>query len=362
MNDKEYKLWLCTIEKIGNVKISKLLEHFNTPQNVFEADINQLTEVDGIGEKYAKIIEESKETFDYKRVIKELKNNNMNYVTLFDKEYPKKLENVEDKPAILYYIGELPKAEKSISIVGARYCSDYGIECAKYFARELSSLGIDIISGMARGIDGWAHQGALEGAKKTYAILGCGANICYPKEHIRLYESIVKNGGIISEYPPNTRALSQYFPMRNRIISGLADGVLVIEAKKKSGSLITADFAMNGGKDVFVVPGRIYDSLSMGCNELIKQGAMPVTNVGDILDRFGMDGEKIEEKLLKSKIILERKEKMVYAIVCLEPTHLTSIMDNTDLSQSETVESLRSLMRKGLIRETGSNYYVRTNL
>ena len=188
--------------------------------------------------------------------------------------YPKRLENIPDPPGELYVIGRLPEEERpAVAIVGARECSEYG----RFVARELGGLlgrhGISVISGMARGIDGISQAAALDGGGSSYGILGCGVDVCYPKENKALYERLKTCGGILSEYAPGTRALAWNFPPRNRIVSGLADVVVVIEARVKSGTLITVDMALEQGKEVYVVPGRVTDRLSDGCNRLLKQGA-----------------------------------------------------------------------------------------
>lgn len=203
-----------------------------------------------------------------------------------DKNYPLKLKNIIYPPKKLYYIGNINLLNnKSIAIIGSRNCSEYGKNVAKNFAEKLSNEGITIISGLAKGIDTFAHIGTLKNKVNTIAVLGSGLDEIYPKENIELFKNISKGGGlIISEYPLGTKPLKQNFPARNRIISGISDGVLVVEAKLKSGTKITVDFALDQGKDVFVIPGSIYSENSEGTNELIKQGAIPVTDYKEILE------------------------------------------------------------------------------
>ena len=189
--------------------------------------------------------------------------------------YPEKLKVLESPPAGLYVLGKLPDPDrKTAAIVGARSCSVYGRRQARFFARALSARGIQIVSGLASGIDRAAHEGALEGGTQTFAVLGCGADVCYPRENFGIYRQIAQGGGgILSEFEPGSRPLGWHFPRRNRIISGLADLVLVVEARARSGALITADCALEQGKTVYAVPGRLEDPLSEGCNRLIFQGA-----------------------------------------------------------------------------------------
>lgn len=191
-----------------------------------------------------------------------------------DTDYPEKLAQIPDAPGALYYVGRLPAADKkTIAVIGARNCTEYGKAMAKEFAGALAQAGIQVISGMARGIDGIAQQAAIRAGGYSLAVFGCGVDICYPAENRPLYEELIASGGVCSEYPPGIEPRSVLFPPRNRIISGLCDGVLVIEAKERSGTLITVDMALEQGREVYAVPGRITDPLSRGCNELIRQGA-----------------------------------------------------------------------------------------
>lgn len=207
-------------------------------------------------------------------------------VNLNSKFYPEKLRNISCPPKELFCLGNMDLLNcKSIAVIGSRVYSSYGERAAKEFAFDLAKEDICIVSGMARGIDSFAHEAALDANGKTIAILGSGLDVIYPRENKQLYESIIRNKGlIISEYPLGTKPCKQNFPARNRIISGLSDGVLVIEARKNSGTNITVDFALEQGKDVFVIPGNIYSKTSDGTNFLIKEGAIPVTDYKDILN------------------------------------------------------------------------------
>lgn len=211
------------------------------------------------------------------------------YYTRMDPQYPQRMREMENMPGGIYTLGRLPdEKKKSAAIVGARLCTGYGYEQAYRFAYELARAGVEIISGMAQGIDSCAHEGALDAGGSTIAVLGCGVDICYPASSRRTYERLQKNGGILSEYPCGVPPLAFRFPERNRIISALADVVLVVEAKKRSGSLITADLALDQGKSVMAVPGRITDRLSEGCNWLISQGAGIARAPSDVLAELGL--------------------------------------------------------------------------
>ena len=277
-----------------------------------------------------------------------------------DVEYPDKLRNFKDRPKRLYVKGKLPDPNrKSVAIIGARMCSYYGRTQAYEFAKEFASCGVQVISGLARGIDGWAHKGAIDGGGETFAVLGCGVDICYPSQNINLYREIQKKGGIISEYEEGEKPLGWHFPLRNRIISGLADIVLVIEAKKKSGSLITVEYALEQGKSVYALPGRVGEALSEGCNNLIFQGAQIAKNVEIILEELEILDKMTKEKNKKTEIRLARKEEMVYSCVDLKPKHLDEIIKLTDLELLEVQEILVKLELMELVTEPIKNYYAR---
>ena len=218
---------------------------------------------------------------------------NIHWTHLNKKDYPYRLKNIGDPPLMLFYKGKLPEEERpSVAIVGARECSPYGEKTARMFARELSSSGVQIISGMARGIDGISQRGSISAGGNTFGVLGCGVDVIYPEDNKDLFMDILKDGGIISEFNPGTEPLKQYFPSRNRIISGLSDIVLVVEARKRSGTYITVTQALDQGREVFAVPGRITDALSDGCNNLIAAGAEIAVGSKVIIDDLKNKGFK----------------------------------------------------------------------
>ena len=359
MTDKEYWFWLSNIPEIGLKKMDAILNRFLTPKEVFHKDINYYGNIKELSDADKARIQTSK---DEKRIVEnyaKLKMKDIYFLTKGDKEYPKKLLNIYQPPCTLYVKGKLPDENKTtIAIVGARNCSDYGREVASYFARELSKYGIQIISGLAKGIDGYAHSGALEIGGSTFGILGCGVDICYPKENFKLYMETQRNGGIISEYGMGFSPRAYNFPMRNRIISGLSDGILVIEAKEKSGSLITVDMGLDQGKNIYAIPGRITDLLGTGCNNLIKIGAKIVTEPSDILEDFNLNCEISEKELKKNDKLLETKEKIVYACVSFFPKHMNAIAGETNIGIVELAEILFQLEMKNYIKQTRNNYYV----
>ena len=320
---------------------------------------------------------ESKNIDNIKQKLAFMESKGYKFVLRYEQNYPKRLKDIYDPPHILYYRGRLPDNDRpSIAIIGARECTQYGIYNAMRFASELANNGFQIISGLARGIDEAAHKGVISVEDgTTFAILGCGVDICSPKENINTFMETIANGGVLSEYPIGASPIAGNFPRRNRIISGLCDGILVVEARKKSGSLITVDMALEQGKDVYAIPGMITSNLSEGCNNIIKLGAKLVTDISDILEdyrdylyRRNLDKntkanyEKCMSNLVKKKVFLERREKIVYASLRLESKHIDEIVCETGLSIGEVIKILFDLEEKKLVIQTKNNYYTRLNL
>lgn len=295
----------------------------------------------------------------YLREYENLFRQDIKMITYFDEDYPKKLKNIYDPPIVLYGKGKLPDNDKrTVSIIGARACSDYGREAAMFFARELCRNGIQIVSGMAEGIDSAASEGALRGGGESYAILGCGVNICYPRESYSLYERMSRGmGGVWSEYTPGLPALGFHFVQRNRIISGLSDAILVMEAREKSGTGITVEYALEQGKEVFALPGRIDNPLGRGCNTLLKQGASVLTSPDDILDFFGNSG--LKRPLMKQKELsaLAFSEEIVYSCLDFNLKHAEEISAVSGYGIGETIAILTRLELKGYVVSPQRAYY-----
>ncbi|MDF2590140.1 MAG: hypothetical protein K0S41_3981 [Anaerocolumna sp.] len=355
---KEYWYWLCNIEKIGLKKIGAILDFFISPEAAFHEKLSLLDQIPILTESDKYTIGKSKDMKRIQENYAKLLSKGIYFVTIEDDNYPSKLKNIYNPPFALYYKGELPKESvPTIAIIGARNCSVYGREMAEYFAKELARAGIQIVSGLARGIDGFAHTGALEVGGYTCGVLGCGADICYPKENFSLYLKMQENGCILSEYNVGTPPKAYNFPMRNRIISGISDGIFIIEAKEKSGSLITVDMGLDQGKNIYSLPGRVNDLLSLGCNNLIKLGAKLVTEPKDILEDFNLNYENNANEVKKIDKLLETKEKIVYANLSLLPKHMNEIAGETKLSIIELTEILLNLELKNYIKQTRKNYY-----
>lgn len=288
-----------------------------------------------------------------------VKNSKINIYSIDNENYPEKLRLIKNPPQKLYVLGKLPDSnKKTVAIVGARSCSDYGMTMAKIISKTLSQNDIQVISGLALGIDTSAHLGALEAETPTFAVLGCGVNICYPSFNYNIYQKIIEtNGGIISELEENKEPLPFNFPLRNRIISGLSDIVIIVEASKKSGALITADYAIEQGKDVFCVPGRLGDKLSQGTNKYIKEGAYIITEINDILDRLGVIKDKKLPKDTFDENKLDYFEKIVFNSLSYEAKHIDEIINDTKLPFEKLTNVLMSLQLIGLCQSSSVNYY-----
>lgn len=310
------------IEIINSLDIEKAMyKRFAGEVNEFPND-NDLKKISMVMQKIRKeerTLREKAEDFYIDLIKKEV-----HWTHLLSKDYPKRLKNIPDPPLMLFYRGKLPEEDvPSVAIIGARECSAYGEKVASVFAKELSIEGIQIISGMARGIDGISQRNSIDAGGSTFGILACGVDVVYPKENEDIYKAILKDGGLISEFEPGTMPVRTYFPSRNRIISGLSDIVLVVEARKKSGTYITVTQALEQGREVFAVPGRITDALSDGCNSLLASGAGIALNSNVLLEEL-----KNKHFVLKSNSSSEMIEDNPYKADSLEERILNLLFDD----------------------------------
>lgn len=360
LTQKELEYWMSTIPKIGTVKIGKLLSFFGSEREVFQSRKAVIEASGCITQSEAEVLVRSRDCECIKREYERMQQKNIRLISIHENEYPEKLRVIAKAPYSMFLRGKLPEENRvSVAIVGARNCTSYGKELAQWFGRELSNAGIQVISGMAYGIDGFAHWGALRGKTPTYAILGSGIDVCYPRENYELYMHLQQKGGILSEYAPGVKGKGFQFPMRNRIISGLSDAVLVIEARKKSGSLITADLALEQGKDVLAVPGRVCDPLSEGCLNLLKQGAEPVTCPEDIIGNFHLREMAERHRIERQPVMLDTPEKRIYAALSLEPKHIDQILRETNMVMAQVISILVQMELDGYVRQPVKNYYIR---
>ncbi|MBC7342545.1 MAG: DNA-protecting protein DprA [Clostridia bacterium] len=287
-------------------------------------------------------------------------------ITLYDHDYPEPLRQVYNPPAVLYVKGNLPPSGYlGIAIVGTRRATSYGKKATELITRELAKHDIWIISGLARGIDGQAHRTCVENQGHTIAVLGCGLDIVYPPEHARLAQEIIERGALVSEHPLGVAPEAKHFPARNRIISGLARGVLVAEAPKRSGALITAEFALEQGRDVFAVPGPITSITCEGNNNLLKEGAKAVTQAGDILEEYGLkvEAQIAIDDLLKAEPAysgqLSARESEILSLISYDPVHIDEIVEQLRLPVAKIQATLTLLEMKGIIQQLPGKYFVR---
>ncbi len=365
--------WLRLIltPEIGSRRGKSLLERFKTPRAILEASLNEIAEVENIGREIAKKIVEGRKKIDLERHIKLIERNNVTLIPLDNETYPASLKFIFDPPLVLFVKGEiLPQDYFSIAIVGTRLASFYGRTMAEKLSRELTEKGFTIVSGGARGIDTFSHQAALTAKGRTLAVLGCGLDIAYPSENKKLFEEIAEKGAVLSEFPLSTRPDKQNFPMRNRIISGLSLGVVVIEAPQKSGALITVTHAAEQGREVFSVPGHAGSFVSKGTNQLLRDGAKLVENADDIIEEL--------EPLLKSKIKelkanpsepeehisikpqLSEEEAQVYNSLSSGLLNLDELTRKTNLDITSISDILLRLQMKKLIKQLPGKQFVRS--
>ena len=277
-----------------------------------------------------------------------------------EEDYPERLAGLAVPPPVLFVKGRLPDAaEPAAAIVGARACSSYGRNAAEYLGRELGGRGVGIVSGMAFGIDAAAAEGALKAGGKSYAVLGCGVDVCYPKENWHLYEQLCSRGAVLSEFSPGSDALGFHFLQRNRLIAALADVLIVVEAREKSGTASTVDYALELGRDVFAVPGRITEELGRGCNRLIRDGAMILTEPDDVLDHLGIREQPVETKRRRRLPALSGDEERLFSLIGSEPMHMDEICLKSGLSVREASALLCMLEVKNAVRQQDHSYYER---
>ena len=367
-SDKAYMHWLYQAVGMGNRGLLRKLTSDCTPAEIYETAKKRCL-AKKLSSKYqakAAQIEAFTDSYDVTAEYEKMIERGISFVTVGEEGYPKKLANIPDPPWAIYYVGKLPSdKEKSIAVIGARNCSEYGKAMARQFGETLAGGGIQLISGMARGIDGIGQQAALEAGGYSLAVLGCGVDICYPPENRQLYERLIAEGGICSEYPPGIEPRPVLFPPRNRIISGFCDGVLVIEAKERSGTLITVDMALEQGRDVYALPGRITDPLSSGCNRLIRQGAELVISPQEMLHELKPDcppgpmGEQPRIPIPAS--VGERLVRLLdYEPVSMEMLQHKYVQTyNSSITVPEFCLEMLKLCADGLAGQIGGNYYVR---
>lgn len=394
MEDKFYWLALSLVQGVGAILFKRLVTAFGSPRSVFEASPEALQQVEGVGAKTAYHIKAFFKTDILRKQLQLLEKHQVQIVTLADSGYPELLRTIFDPPPVLYIKGTLSERDRlAVAVVGSRKSSSYGRLTAEKICLDLVSRGVTVVSGLARGIDSFAHRGALKGRGRTIAVLGNGVDYVYPRENRKLYEEIVEKGAVISEFPLGTPPDRKNFPVRNRIISGLSLGVVVVEASDRSGALITADLALEQGREVLAIPGNISSYTSRGTHRLIKQGAKLVETVEDILEELSLSRMEVgiqmqqlpsnssrpvsipspERKgmaptstlpLFKGETPppledLTEDEKSVYAILGSEPLHADEIVHCLQRPTGFVLGILMMLEIKNKIKQLSGKRFIR---
>lgn len=367
-----------------------LLQHFGTPENIYFAAAEDLLQVEGISAGEARCLQ-NKDLSEADRILGQCKEKNIRLLTVQDASYPARLKNIYDPPCLLYIRGEMPEIDDgvSVAVVGTRDCTPYGERAAEKIAFGLAEGGVTVVSGLAKGIDAAAMRGALRAGGHPVAVLGGGVDVVYPRENRFLYEDVATRGALISEYPPGTEPKAEHFPIRNRIIAGLSLATLVVEAPRKSGALITAHEALEQGRDVFAVPGAIDAPCSVGCNELIREGASLVSSAQDILREYAaayplaisLQGSTKEEKIIGTAEEERRPQSATAALPTLtlskndfsddqilvlktlreeESLQVDDIVDLTELTVRRVLSALTWLSVEGYTAEEAGKRFRRT--
>ena len=357
MND--YDIWFSLAKLSPKIKL-KLINDFHDTEKIWYYGVHS-KKTEYFRKALIDVLTNAWNENDIANVKTSLEINEIKSISFTEDEYPKKLKNYDDAPFILFYKGNIMPLNEgyNISIVGSRKYSNYGKDVTKIICRNLCANNINIISGMAKGIDSFAHESCLDNEGYTCAILGSGLDIVYPKENIKIFNKIVQKGCVISEFLPGTPPYAYNFPLRNRIISALSDIIIVVEAGEKSGSLITANLALEQGKDVMAVPGSIFSNESKGTNRLIKDGAYPMTCVDDIYNLMGI--EMKEEKSATVSAFNSEMHKGIFSIINDSPIHINDIIRATNIDIKQLYEVLFEMQIKNKVLCLSGNYYVRVN-
>lgn len=342
---------------IGPNRLRKLIDHFGDVEHAWNASERELQDV--LDERSVESLLRSRAKFSLDREMERIERAGIEVVTIADEHYPRLLAMIPSPPPVLYVRGELRSEDDlAVSIVGTRRSTSYGREVTHRIATGLAEAGITIVSGLARGIDGVAHQSAIRAGGRTFAVLGSGVDVIYPAEHEGLADQIVQNGALISDYAPGRKPDAPNFPARNRIISGLSIGVVVVEAPNRSGALITVDFAADQGREVFVVPGSVLSDNSAGCHRLLRDGARIVTSADDVLDDLRI-GQRKEQAAVQQALPLTDPERRLLNHISGDPQHVDEILAAANLTPAEGLALISMLELKGIIRDAGARHFVR---
>jgi len=358
---------LNMIPGVGGATFRRLVKFFGSPGVALKASIKDLSQIKGLTPAICQSIAEYRDSISIQRELDMIQRRGCKVITIRDESYPANLKAIYDPPPVLYVRGELLSTDSlSVSMVGTRTASPYGKMVAEKLSAQLAARGITVVSGMAYGIDTEAHKGALSGGGRTIAVMGNGLDIVYPSRNAGLLEQIINSGAAISEFPMGMKPLKNNFPRRNRIISGLSLGTLVVEASKQSGALITADYALDQGREVFAVPGQIFSEMSGGTHDRIKQGAAKlVESVEDILDELPSHAlqplaeEDIKTKEEQIEVQLSGAEDAVWKVVSSTPIHIDDISKEAALPSYKVSAALVMLELKGLVQQSAGKMFTK---
>jgi DNA processing protein len=363
--------FLTQVNKLGNVKIKNILNHFNSPEDILKSGVNEYKRIPGIDSNISEEIVNTKHGIDsifreFDKILEKTEKSNVKIISISDTEFPENLKRIYDSPVLLYYKGKLSDKDKySLSIVGTRNPTEYGKYNCEKFTEQISHLNIPVISGFARGIDTIVHKTCLKNNNVNYAVFGCGIDVVYPYENSKLYLEMIEKGALISEFPLGAKPDKMNFPRRNRIISGISLGTLVIESGIKGGALLTAEIAVDQDKEVFAIPGYINSKQSEGTNELIKRGqAKLVTNIEDIIEELEIKlkpvlNKEFTDKAERTLSDLNESELEIYSMLDFEPVHIDVINERTGLSISDCLVNLLTLEFKSLVKQIPGKYFLK---
>ena len=362
VSDKAYWIWLSCVPGIGARRFSMLNEWFGSPKALWESQDRDISKYQTIlGERSTKSILDHKNEKYVEKAASILSEPGIFVITLIDEQYPVLLRSIFDPPAVLYCKGLPFKNDvQYIAVVGSRRTSEYGRQMADRFAYDLSLAGVGIVSGAARGIDTMAHKGALRADGYTIAVLGCGVDIAYPADNRKLFTQIEEHGTLLSEYPPGTYPAPTNFPARNRIISGISKAVLVVEAGERSGAIITVDFALEQGRDVYALPGNINNPYCVGTNRLLKEGARLVTDIKEIIDDSMIEKSRVLNQIKKQESIqLDLFETEVYNALEDGEKYIEDLAFTTGIHIGKLNAILTMLEIKGIVKQLPGNIFIR---
>lgn len=359
--ERAYLIALSQVTHIGPVRLGRLRDRFDSLDLAWNADERELQQV--LDERTCRAVLAARVKVDPTALLERIDRAGARVITVLDDGYPRILREIPGPPPVLYYRGTLPlDTEPTVAIVGTRRATPYGRDATTRIASELASAGVTIVSGLAKGIDGFAHRAAIDAGGKTIAVMASGVDIIYPPEHRQLAERVVESGALVSDYPPGTKPDAPNFPARNRIISGLSLATVVVEAPSRSGALITVGFAADQGRDVYAVPGSILSGASEGTNRLLRQGATPLTSAADLLDDLHLAPAAQQEEPAQTAFPITDEERAIYALVTAEPQHIDELAYSAGLTISQASALMTMLELKGLVANAGAQHFVATSM